>query len=135
MIGIRVFRDIVEAWFKQRTKIVYGGREHLNKTSVIGVWPPRLERKILGNRIDQCTACGVCVDICPVKAIALICQPKKNDFPVWVENFFIDHNKCVMCGICVSSCPEASLFIKDLNLQLAPTREDLIYNYGRGLRK
>ncbi|NQU73337.1 MAG: DUF362 domain-containing protein [Candidatus Omnitrophica bacterium] len=42
---------------------------------------------------DKCTACGCCVDMCPVSAISL-----KND------KALIDQNRCVGCGECLSAC-------------------------------
>lgn len=46
---------------------------------------------------DLCTACGLCVDVCPMKAISL------------EEVAFSDPEKCIGCGLCISSCPEEAL--------------------------
>lgn len=43
-------------------------------------------------RVDDCTACGVCVDRCPTKAITL------------ADVAVVDRDKCIGCGLCVSGC-------------------------------
>ncbi len=45
----------------------------------------------------SCTACGSCIDVCPMDAISI----DGTAFP--------DPGKCIGCGLCVSSCPEGSL--------------------------
>ncbi len=42
---------------------------------------------------EECTACGACVDVCPVDAI------KVGDVAV------IDAETCTDCGACVDECP------------------------------
>lgn len=42
---------------------------------------------------DECTACGACVDTCPVEAITL------EDVAV------VDEGACIECGACTSGCP------------------------------
>ncbi|OGV69732.1 MAG: ferredoxin [Lentisphaerae bacterium RIFOXYA12_FULL_48_11] len=53
-------------------------------------------------KVDQkkCTACGLCVDICPVQAISL-----END------KAKIDEEKCVDCGQCIDQCPNTAISI------------------------
>ena len=46
---------------------------------------------------DLCSACGSCVDVCPMKAISL------------EEIAYADPEKCIGCGLCISSCPEGAL--------------------------
>lgn len=49
---------------------------------------------------NQCKSCGMCVDICPKKAISLI----TNEYG---ENKVeIDQDKCVDCKLCQIKCPE-----------------------------
>jgi len=43
---------------------------------------------------NDCTACGKCVEICPVDAIKI-----DNDVAV------IDPEECTDCGACVDECP------------------------------
>lgn len=46
---------------------------------------------------DNCTGCGVCVDVCPVRNVSL-----EDNTPVW-------HHKCELCYACVQWCPEKSI--------------------------
>ena len=43
---------------------------------------------------DECTACGACMDECPVEAIS-----EGDDF------YTIDPELCTDCGACVDVCP------------------------------
>jgi len=43
---------------------------------------------------DKCTACGTCMDTCPVEAIS------EGD-----PKYVIDPDTCVECGQCVDACP------------------------------
>ncbi|MFI3287055.1 MAG: 4Fe-4S binding protein [Rikenellaceae bacterium] len=42
---------------------------------------------------DQCSACGTCIDECPVEAISA------GDF------YVIDPSVCIDCGSCADVCP------------------------------
>jgi len=46
---------------------------------------------------DKCTACGSCVEACPVDAIKL------------EEKAIIDKENCIDCGTCVDECPEGAI--------------------------
>jgi ferredoxin len=45
---------------------------------------------------DNCTACGLCADICNTQNIAV------ESKPVWGSN-------CVQCFACINRCPEAAI--------------------------
>ena len=47
---------------------------------------------------NKCVGCGVCIDVCPVKAISI-----KNGKAV------IDQNKCIHCGKCLTICPQGAI--------------------------
>ena len=42
---------------------------------------------------DECTGCGVCVDVCPMGAIELIDGTAQ-----------INNEKCRNCGLCLGEC-------------------------------
>ena len=46
---------------------------------------------------EKCTACGTCVDSCPVEAIKL------------KDNAVVDEENCIDCGTCVDECPEGAI--------------------------
>ena len=50
---------------------------------------------------DECIACGNCVEICPVDAVAI----KDNAAAV-------DQDWCIGCGVCISHCPTGAAKLK-----------------------
>ncbi|MDP2766361.1 MAG: 4Fe-4S binding protein [Candidatus Methanoperedens sp.] len=61
-------------------------------------------KKILDYDYKRCNGCGICVEICPNKAIAsgpLIEISTGLDAPPVI----IDHTKCSFCGMCAAFCP------------------------------
>lgn len=46
---------------------------------------------------SKCTGCGVCVDLCPVKAIKL------------KDNKAVISDACIDCGACLGQCPVEAL--------------------------
>jgi Pyruvate/2-oxoacid:ferredoxin oxidoreductase delta subunit len=55
----------------------------------------------------ECSACDICVDRCPVGAIAV------------EDSADVDRNKCLGCGLCASDCPTDAI-----RLVLRPDREE-----------
>lgn len=51
---------------------------------------------------DLCTQCGVCVKVCPYRAIEL------NPLPVF------DEEKCFGCWSCFSNCPQRAIYTRKL---------------------
>lgn len=47
---------------------------------------------------EECLACGVCMDECPVEAIS------EGD-----NIFVIDSNECTECGSCTEVCPNDAI--------------------------
>lgn len=54
---------------------------------------------------ELCTGCGVCVDICPYKAIQLV--NSKAEYSLAGE--------CFSCGHCQAACPEDAFFIDGMD--------------------
>lgn len=50
---------------------------------------------------DKCTACGTCIDQCPVSALSMI-----EDFPM------VDAETCITCFCCQEICPEKAITLR-----------------------
>ncbi|MEE8715523.1 MAG: 4Fe-4S binding protein [Coriobacteriales bacterium] len=48
---------------------------------------------------DECTACGSCVDACPMGVIEI------EDEVATV----VDEDSCIACGSCVDACPSGAI--------------------------
>ena len=48
---------------------------------------------------EECTGCGVCVDVCPVHAISMNLDSEGFGYPV------IDKDVCTQCNLCEKTCP------------------------------
>jgi NAD-dependent dihydropyrimidine dehydrogenase PreA subunit len=49
---------------------------------------------------EKCTACGSCVDACPVEALKIDKKAK------------VDTENCIDCGTCVDECPEEAITLE-----------------------
>lgn len=61
-------------------------------------------KKLLDYDYKRCNGCGICIDVCPKKAIEpgpLIEIATGLDAPPVI----IDHTRCSFCGMCASFCP------------------------------
>ncbi len=74
------------------------GMDYL-KESGVGVRPIKE-----GVRRDDelCTHCGMCVSICPTRALVL--EPKTG-------KVLFNEEKCVACGVCIDACPPRAMEI------------------------
>jgi len=66
------------------------------------------------SRIDHelCSACGVCLDRCPIGAI--------NELDGAME---VNLEKCIGCGVCVSACPEEAISLSEVPGATPPFRD------------
>ena len=53
-----------------------------------------------------CVACGCCLKVCPMSAIAIV----KG---IYAQ---VDPEKCVGCGKCVRECPASVISLKEVSL-------------------
>jgi len=59
------------------------------------VVPPELQPRVMA---EKCTACGKCIEACPIEAISL------RDGVAW-----IDPDICDGDAICIPACPEHAI--------------------------
>jgi ferredoxin len=69
------------------------------KTNGVGVRPIK---EGVRRDDDACTHCGMCVSICPTKALAIDAKTGRVDF---------NEEKCVACGVCIDACPPRAMEI------------------------
>jgi len=79
----------------------------LPKRSVESYIPPEIARALKGLVWvrpyiieEKCTACGTCLENCPVDAM------KINGISI------VDYSKCISCFCCKELCPEGSIELK-----------------------
>ena len=67
---------------------------------------------------ENCTGCGKCVDICPVRAMSLV----SADDPVKPKAKIASVNDgiCLGCGLCVRACPEGSITLRERENRIIP---------------
>jgi ferredoxin len=65
--------------------------------------PVMNQRKILYPKViaEKCTACGICIDICPTKTIVL-----ENN------KAFVEIDNCRNCKMCMRVCPENAFILE-----------------------
>jgi len=66
--------------------------------------------------IERCKGCGLCVAVCPKKAIAISKRSnKKGFFPIEVVN-----GDCIGCAACAIVCPDVAIVVfRDDNIEAA----------------
>jgi NADH-quinone oxidoreductase subunit I len=69
---------------------------------------PEGYRGFLHNDILKCTACTMCVKVCPVDCISLE-SVRGADKRMVLASYDINIGRCMFCGLCVEVCPPKSL--------------------------
>ena len=69
---------------------------------------PERYRGFLHNDIKACTACTMCVKVCPVDCISLE-SVRGADKKMVLASYDINIGRCMYCGLCVEVCPTKSL--------------------------
>ena len=77
---------------------IRGGIDYL-KSNQVGVRPIK---EGVRRDDDACTHCGMCVSICPTKALTMDPRTGKVSF---------DEERCVACGVCIDACPPRAMEI------------------------
>lgn len=91
-------------------------------------------RGYVRNDLTKCNGCGICVPVCPVKALDFKAE-SRMDGSINVQEFRIDLGKCFSCSACIEVCPEASLFYsKDFELVTNRTDDLIMVLHGHSGR-
>ncbi|MGD8458219.1 MAG: 4Fe-4S binding protein [Anaerolineales bacterium] len=62
---------------------------------------------------ERCKGCGICVEFCPKKVLAISKQSNsKGYFPPKIEN-----DNCINCGLCTLLCPDFAIYVEDGGLR------------------
>ena len=59
---------------------------------------------------DKCKGCGLCVDVCPKKVLALAADKinKKGHHPAQAVN----EEACIGCAFCATMCPDCIIKVE-----------------------
>ena len=89
-----------------------------------------LKKIPMGVKRDQCSGCGLCVEVCPVEVDSEFNQGLEKRKAIYVRNpmvaanaYLIDWDSCTKCGMCAGKCPNNAI---DLDAQ----GENLEINVG-----
>jgi len=74
--------------------------------------------------MDRCIGCGVCVYVCPNKALTLVTVDGKK-YPQF------NAGRCCFCSLCADHCPRAALTMTYEYELSSYTKDDLIYPPSR----
>jgi NADH-quinone oxidoreductase subunit I len=69
---------------------------------------PQGYRGFLHNDVKTCTACTMCVKVCPIDCISLE-SVRGADKKMVLASYDINIGRCMFCGLCVEVCPPKSL--------------------------
>jgi NADH-quinone oxidoreductase subunit I len=115
-MGLKAYlNDIVEAVVTTAKGMRITARYGVNpKEEVTLQYPeerweiPQGYRGFLHNDILKCTACTMCVKVCPVDCISLE-SVRGADKKMVLASYDINIGRCMYCGLCVEVCPPKSL--------------------------
>jgi len=89
---------------------------------------PQGYRGFLHNDIKTCTACNMCVKVCPVDCISLE-SVRGADKKMVLCSYDINIGRCMYCGLCVEVCPVNSLMHTPGYEMASVTRGELILHF------
>ncbi len=68
--------------------------------------------------LDLCTACGICIDACPVHALDPVLQRVRDLHPY---PLLAREPDCMGCGFCAEDCPVDAVIMENNPTPAAPT--------------
>lgn len=90
--------------------------------------PSERFRGFLVNDIKRCTACTMCVRVCPVDCISLE-SVRGADKKLVLLSYDINIGRCMYCGLCVEACPTKSLTHSSGYEKASAERGELILHF------
>ncbi len=80
--------------------------QHLRPTRILkrSLWPRPVVIR------SMCSACSMCVDICPFGCLA-ITEPEGFPENLSVYAYLKDSKACVSCNLCADTCPEEAIYL------------------------
>ena len=61
-------------------------------------------------RTERCKGCGLCVDVCPRKILAL--APAALNGKGYHPAVIVDQEKCIACAMCATMCPDCVIKVE-----------------------
>jgi len=89
---------------------------------------PQGYRGFLHNDIKTCTACNMCVKVCPIDCISLEAV-RGADKKMVLCSYDINIGRCMFCGLCVEVCPVNSLLHTSGYEMASVARGELILHF------
>ena len=89
---------------------------------------PKGYRGFLHNDIKTCTACNMCVKVCPIDCISLE-SVRGADKKMVLCSYDINIGRCMYCGLCVEVCPVNSLLHTSGYEMASVARGELILHF------
>lgn len=59
---------------------------------------------------ERCKSCGLCVEVCPKKILAL--DPAKLNSKGYHPSYVTDQSKCIACAMCATMCPDCVIKVE-----------------------
>jgi NADH-quinone oxidoreductase chain I len=86
--------------------------------------------EVLPDGDTKCVACGLCVTVCPPKAIRLVAV-ERDDGRRYPEVYELDAIRCIYCGLCEEACPVNAIKLSTITNLVGYRREELKWDKGR----
>lgn len=75
----------------------------------------------------KCLACGLCVAVCPPRAIRLVAI-ERDDGQRYPQVYEIDAVRCIYCGFCEEACPVDAVKLSRIYDVVGRSRKGLVWD-------